>query len=180
MTTRERLQHLFGTTWESNAEFQAEWDRFAARPDHTVRMIDPPLPLEHRGLMPHMNCFSYALGLHRAPGYHRWIREHHAPELLDGEFMRDFIERGLLVEVPGGAPPLGSLVMYYRAEHIAHCGVIIDGANRVRSKFNVNEFYEHGLHEVQTSYGEPRRFLEPATDKVRRQIVDELELAARE
>jgi hypothetical protein len=180
MTTRERLQDLFGTTWESNAEFQAEWARFAARPDHTVRMIDPPLPLELRWLMPHMNCFSYALGLHGLPAYHRWIREHHALECLDGEFMRDLVERPLLVELLDGAPRLDSLVIYYRAEHIAHCGVIIDGANRVRSKFNVNEFYEHGLREVQTSYGEPRLFLKPVTNDIRRQIVDELELATRE
>ena len=180
MTTRERLQHLFGTTWQSNAEFQTEWARFVARPDHTVTMIDPPLPLEHRWLMPHMNCFSYALGLHGVPAYHRWIREHHALELLDGDFVRDLIERRSLVEVLGGAPRLDALVMYYWAEHIAHCGVIIDGANRVRSKFNVNEFYEHGLHEVQTSFGEPRLFLKPPINEVRRQIVDELESAAKE
>jgi hypothetical protein len=180
MTTREHLQHLFGTTWESNAEFQAEWNRFAARPDHTVRMIEPPLPLEHRWLLPHMNCFSYALGLHEVPSYHRWIRKHYALELLDGEFMRVLIERRSLVEIPGSPPRRGSLVMYYQAEHIAHSGVIIDGANRVRSKFNVNEFYEHGLHEVQTSYGEPRLFLDPVTEGVRQQVVDELELAAGE
>lgn len=180
MTTREDLEHLFRSTWESTADFQEAWGRFATRGDHTVVMIEPPLTVLQRWLMPHLNCFAYSLGLHELPAYHRWIREHHALDLLNGGFMGDLIEQQWLAEVDVSAPRLSKLVVYQRDDHVTHCGLIIDDQDRVRSKFSINEFYEHGLLEVQTSFGEPRWFLEPPADEVRRRIVEELEASARE
>src|SRR5579863_2476390 len=100
-TTRDRLQYLFGTTWESDAAFKEKWAEFAARTDHTVKIIEAPLSLGQRWLIPHMNCFSYSLGLEKLPSFHRWIREHHASELLDGEFIADLIEQKWLKEFAG-------------------------------------------------------------------------------
>jgi hypothetical protein len=180
MTIREDLEHLFASTWESDSAFQAAWGRFAMRQDHTVTMIEPPLSATQQWLLPHMNCFAYALRLHELPAYHRWIREHHSLDLLDGGFMEDLIEQRWLAVVATNAPRLGKLVVYKRLDdHVTHSGIIVDGQERVRSKFNINEFYEHGLLEVQTSFGEPQWFLEPPTEQVRCRIMEELVAAAK-
>lgn len=179
-TTRDRLQYIFGNTWRNDVEFKEKWAEFAARTDHTVKMIAPPLSDEHRWLMPHMNCFAYSLGLERIPAYHRWIRTHHALDLLDGEFMGDLIEQKWLKELTGVDVPVNSLVMYYNGSLVTHCGFIFTSDKRVRSKFNVHEFYEHGLLEVQTSFGSPERYFELPTSDLQHRIISELDAAARE
>jgi hypothetical protein len=179
MRTREDLEHLFTSNWEPRAAFQDAWKLFAMRQDHTVTMIDPPLSATQRWLMPRMNCFAYALGLHELPAYHRWIRTHYyARKPLNGGFMEELIEWRWLAEVAIGAPHLGKLVVYKRDDYVTHCGLIIDGQDRVRSKFGIEDFYEHGLLEVQISFGEPQLFLEPPTEQIRRQIMEKLEASA--
>lgn len=173
-TTRTRMQHLFGGQWDNDAAFQEKLAEFLARTDHNVTTFDPMIPDEDRWLIPNMNCFSYAFGFHKFPAYHRWIKKRRELDLLNGEFIADLIERGRLKEITGVEPPAGSLVMYYHGDKITHCGVI-SSDKRVRSKFNVHEFYEHGLLEVQTSYGTPTRYFEPLEDEMRKRIIDALE-----
>lgn len=178
-TTRDRLEYLFTNTVES-VEFQKRWTEFAARIDHNVRMIDPPVTEDQRWLVPHVNCFAYSLGLYSLPEYSRWIREHHALEVLNGRFMSVLIKNGCLKVVKEVSPSLNSLVVYYDNDNnISHCGTIFTVDNRVRSKFNVHEFYEHDLLEVQTSFGFPKKYLEPPTDPMRRRIIAKLDAAAR-
>lgn len=177
-TLRDRLQYLFGKTW-TPAEFDEQWAKFAARTDHTVRMIcPPPLPEKHRWLIPHMNCFAYSLGLQEIPKYRRWIREYHALYILNGQFVVTLIEKEWLRDVADADFPMNSLVVYYNGDTVTHCGLIVTDDKRVRSKFNVNEFYEHGLLEVQTSFGTPKRYFELPTNEVRMQIIDELYAAS--
>lgn len=173
MITRDRLEHIFGNTWTETV-FQKKCAEFATRTDHTVRLIGSPIADNQRWLIRKMNCYAYALGLHNLAGYSRWIREGQAWWVLDGAFVSGLIENEWLIEVQDTGEPTGLLVAYYNGGNVTHIGTILTVDKRVRSKFNIFEFYEHGLLEVQLSFGEPMRYFEQPTDDVRMAIIEEL------
>ena len=178
MTIRDDLEHIFANTW-TKGMFELKLREFLAREDHTFTMIESPLSVDQMWLYGHMNCFAHSLGLHRLAAYGEWVRRHEQNlfdelSVLSGRFFCALIDQGLLAEVSGADVPLHSLVVYCRADRITHCGTILDRDKRVRSKFSVNEFYEHGLMEVQTSFGLPIKYLKPPTYNERRKIMAQL------
>jgi hypothetical protein len=159
--------------------FKQQLEEFEARTDHTFRKIDPPLAVDQIWLLGNMNCFAYSLELYKLPAYSVWVRKHQQNvfdqlSVLSGRFFGGLIEQGLLTEIPDTDVPVNSLVVYYHEDYVTHFGTILTRDKRVRSKFGSQEFYEHGLMEVQTSFGLPRKYLQRLTDHERKKTMAKL------
>ena len=173
---RERLENIFST--EGSDEFCPKWKLFAETSDHTFKLIEPPLTAEQICLKGKMNCYAYALELYKLPSYSRWVDDERylycQINVLTGRVFGGLIEQGLLAEIPDADVTVNSLVVYISGDNITHCGTIIRDNKRVRSKFNIKEFYEHGLMEVRTSFGFPTKYLKRPTYKERLKIMASL------
>src|SRR5713101_1631000 len=81
---RELLDDLVSVP--TYAAFDAAWAKFKKMPGHSVRMVNTTVP-EFRWLNIFVNCYAYALGIHRTRQYQELIKRYGKFATPDSAFM---------------------------------------------------------------------------------------------
>lgn len=109
-----------------------------------------------------LTCAPHALGL----SHNRIYRSVAAfdPEVYAGPAFMEWLLDGQLREIE--KPVAGCLVCYFSSAKWKHVG-IVGSDGRVTSKWGELPLYEHGIDEVQESYGDEVRFFERPSDALK-------------
>ncbi len=104
------------------------------------------------------NCFAYAFNLVASDSYQRiaWADRRGRKNIFfaSAEFTRFLMQSSVLGGISEGELQLGDVGIYLDDEGIPkHAGKIFSSDKRVRSKWGIGRFWEHGLWEVPESYG---------------------------
>ncbi len=118
---------------------------------HTIVEIDS-------GADCRVNCFAFALGLHRSGVYwHVCALGWELKVFADPSFIRYLQGRGDLVE--RAFPDAGESVIVYLDKAVAkHAGVW--AGHRVRSKWGTGRCFEHGIWEIPANYGNESNYFD--------------------
>jgi hypothetical protein len=135
----------------------------AAHPN-TVKLLDSPHPI-HR-----YTCLVYAFNFAEQPEYVAIATQGLAVVFAGRQFAHWMIDHGHLSEVTAEDASTGDMVFYFDGQgQFQHAG-IVNGGNRILSKWGTGHLYEHELLDVPESYGTQVRFFRslPFEDAIQR------------
>lgn len=133
------------------SDYVARLAELKARYGHSITVLP-----DGKERMERFNCFAYALALWDKPDYVRLVDAAGNSAIMNSALIRAMINDGTLNELALSDASQGDVIVYFVEDKPTHAAVVASAGPPLvlRSKWGGNEVHQHGLWEVQASYGD--------------------------